>query len=325
MKIKITELEHIVLQKLLLEYSQEEAHRIKDIVMFGELSGKPSHGLLRLLRENYGAFTNTIKGKPEVIKKTHVSSLINGSGNVGMLIGSLAMDEVITIAKEHGIGIVGTRNSFNSTGSLSYYCEKIANENLIALVFCHGVEVLAPFSSKKALFGTNPIGFGIPSEPHPIIFDMSTSAITFGAIMKHKAESKNLPKNVAIDKEGNPTIDPEKASEGATLAFDNSYKGSGLAMMVEILSAVWTGASFATTNKEDGWGNIYMALSPDLLSNVESLKERSKELVTVLKNVETRDGRPIRIPGENTQQIRAENLKKGEIEVDDILLQKIKS
>src|SRR5882672_1398216 len=222
MKIKISELDNLVLKVLLTKYTPKKANLIKEVLMFGELSGKPSHGLLRLLPKSYGTFTDTITGEPEFIKKTKVSTEIDGQGNVGMLIGSLAMQEVITLAKEHGIGIVGTRNSVNSTGSLSYYCEKIANENLIGIIFTKSVPVIAPFASKKALFGTNPIGFGIPSTPHPFIFDMSTSAITFGSIMNHKLKGKLLPKDVAIDNEGNMTTDPEKAIEGATLAFDNS-------------------------------------------------------------------------------------------------------
>lgn len=325
MKIKITELEKIVYQTLLAVYSPKQAKLIKEVVMFGELSGKTSHGLLRLLKENYGVFTDTITGEPEYIKKTKVSTLINGKGNVGMLVGSLAMREVILLAKENGIGVVGTKGSINSTGALSYYCEKIAKENLISIIFTHSTAMMAPFMSTKALFGTNPLAFGIPSTPQPIIFDMSTSAITFGAIAKHKSQGKQLPDNVALDKEGNVTTDPEKALEGATLAFDNSYKGSGLAMMVEILAALWTGASYAENNKEDGWGNLYLALSPELLSDTETLKQKSRGLIETIKNVETRDRKQTRIPGENTLRIRDENLRKGEIEVDEDLLKKIKA
>src|SRR5947209_7413826 len=137
MKIKISDLENLVTKVLLTEYSEEEANLIKDVVLFGELSGRPSHGILRLLEESYGVFTNSIQGNPEYIRKTKVSTLIDGKGNVGMLVGSLAMEEVIKLGKKNGIGIVGTKGSINTTGSLSYYCEKIAKENLIAIIFTH--------------------------------------------------------------------------------------------------------------------------------------------------------------------------------------------
>ena len=89
MKIKVTELEKLVISVLRTKYSQEDTNLIKDVILFGELSGKPSHGILRLLKENYGVFTDTIQGKPEYIYKTKVSTLIDGKGNVGMLVGSL--------------------------------------------------------------------------------------------------------------------------------------------------------------------------------------------------------------------------------------------
>lgn len=143
--------------------------------------------------------------------------------------------------------------------------------------------------------------------------------------MKAKAEKKSIPTNVAIDKKGNMTTDPEKAAYGSTLPFDNSYKGSGLAMIIEILASVWTGASFVNLNYEkDGWGNLYMALTPNLLSDGETFKKRIQELITILKTSPTKDDKAIRIPGENTFRILEENRKKGEIEVNESIIKTIK-
>ena len=324
MTIKITELETLVTNAIRTQYSAEEAELMKEVVMFGELAGKPSHGLLRLFKENYGVFTDTITGIPEYIHKTKVSTIIEAHGNPGMLIGPLATKEVIRLAKETGVGIVGTKGSINSTGSLSYYCEKIAKENLIGVIMTHASPMTVAFSSKKALFGTNPLAFGIPSIPHPIIFDMATSAITFGAIAKYKAAGKKLPENLAVDKEGKSTTDPTAAMEGATLAFDNSYKGSGLAMIVELLGGLWTGASFAGNNKKDLWGNLYMAFSPELLQDLGTFKEKTQKFIATLQAAETRDGQPIRIPGESTLAIRDANIKRGEIELEEALIARIR-
>jgi len=323
MKIKISELEKKVETILQSEYSPEEANIIKEVVMFGELSGRPTHGLIRLMKENYGAFTGKISEKPQYIRKTKVSTLIHGHNNVGMLVASLATQEVIKLAKETSIGIVGTKGSVNSTGSLSYYLNKIANESLIGIIFTQSPPVIAPFNVKKALFGSNPIGFTIPSHPYPIIFDMSTSAITYGSIMKARMENKNLPENVALDKNGNITVDPSEAVEGATLPFDNSYKGSGLAMIVELLSAVWTGGGYEGLHEENGCGNLFIALSPNLLSEIETLKQNAQEFIEMLRNAPTRDGVTVRIPGENTLKTYENNLSRGEIEVSDEIYKKL--
>jgi len=325
MRITIDELDHLVKQVLQTEYTDEEADMIKEAVMFGELSGRQSHGIMRLLPDSFGAFVDvTPTKKPEFIHKTKVSTLVEGNGNSGMLVGTLALKEVIRLAKESSIGIVGTKGSFNTTGSLSYYVEKIANEGLIGVVLTQCSPMVSAFGSKTAVFGTNPMAFGIPSKDNPVIFDMSTAAITYGTIKQAQTKGNNLPENVAIDKDGNITTDPAKALDGASLVFDNSYKGGGLAMMIEMFAAMWTGASFMGQHEEDGWGNLYLACSPELLCDKDVLFERTSEFVNFLKSQKTVDQKSIRIPGENTLKNRDAALRSGEIEVSQDIITKLK-
>lgn len=324
MKIKISELEELVTKILLTEYSSEEASLIKDVIMFGELSGKPSHGLLRLIKGNFGVFVDEERGKPEYDRKTKVSTVIDAKGSPGMLAAPLAVNEAIRIGKENGIGIVGVKGTYNSTGSVSYYMEKIAKEDLIGIAFIQSINnLIAPFGTKKPLFGTNPIAFGVPADPKPFVFDMSTSAIAYGNVMNAKINNKKLPENVAIDKDGNPTTDPADVTEGALLPLGDSYKGSGLAMMVELLGSVWVGGGFATQHLENGCGNLYIAMSPDLLSDVKSFKKRVAELVEKVRSAETRDGTPVRLPGENTFAKRDKSLETGEVEINETTFAKI--
>ncbi|HSX09505.1 MAG TPA: Ldh family oxidoreductase [Candidatus Saccharimonadales bacterium] len=322
MLIKISKLKTFIKQIILTEYTDEEAELMTDVILFGELSGKPSHGLLRLLKENFGVFIDGKREKPHYIHKTKVSTLIDSKGNPGFLVGPLAMQEVIKLAKKNGVGIVGTKKSINTTGAISYYCEKIARENLLCIIFPQSYPLIAPFNSKTALFGTNPIGFGIPADPKPIIFDMSTAAIAWGTVMKHQIENVPLPENVAIDQRGELTTDPKKAK--ATLAFGASYKGSGLAMMVEIFGGLWTGASYGGNHIENGHGNLFMAFSPDLLNDTETFKKHAEELVEILHSKKTKDNKKLRIPGENALTIRDNHLEKGVIEINDAMIEKLK-
>ncbi len=325
MKIKISELEDIARKVLLSQYSEEHAELIKQVIMFGELSGKTSHGILRLLKENYGVFPPKKPGEIEYIKKTKISTVINGHNNVGMLVASLAMNEVIKLAKAHDIGVVGTRGSINTTGALSYYAKKIAEENFIGMVFTQSSLFMSAFDSKKPIFGTNPIAFGIPANPRPFIFDMSPAATTFGSIAKAKLEGTELSENVAADAEGNITTDPVKAMEGGILPLNNSYKNAGIAMIVEILGSLWPGGGFAGINLQDGWGNLYIAMSPNLLSETGIFKEKMNKLIEKLKSIETSTGKELRIPGENTFKIYDRNVSRGEIEVDENTIKKIRA
>lgn len=325
MKIKTAELEQLIKLALLKKYDEQETKLMLDVLMFGELSGRHSHGIVRLLKGKYSIMAQEPKGKPIYRKKSKISTIIEGNGNPGMLVAPLAMTEVIRLGKENGIGVVGTKQSFGSSGSLSYYLEKIAKENLINIVMAQSPVSTAPFGGIEPLFGTNPISFGIPSDPNPFIFDMATSAITFGDILRAKELGLKIPNNVATDKEGNITTDAQKAWEGTTLAFDNSYKGSGLAMMVEIFAGLWTGADYAGLDVSGGWGNLFIAFSPNLLLDTDEFKKKARLLIETVRNSKTKNGTKVRIPGENTIKKKNESLKSGEIEVDDKLIQDLRS
>lgn len=324
MKISTDDLRELILNVLSKKYNKEQSALIADVVLFAELAGKKSHGILRLLNGEYGIMEQNPFSEPEIIEKTKVSALIKGNGNPGPLVGSLGMKKVIELAKENGFGLVGTNESFSSSGCMAYYLKNITDNGLIGITFAQSAVSTPPHGGIEPLFGTNPISFGIPTEGDPIIFDMATSAITFGEIIDANEKGIELPKNVAIDADGNMTTDPKMAMEGATLAFDNSYKGSGLAMMVEILGGLWTNASYASIDEKKGWGNLFMAFSPDLLMSVADFKEKAKMLVDTVRNSRSQTGRKIRIPGENVLRDYNHCLMSGEIDVDEYQLNKLK-
>lgn len=323
MQIPIPDLKKLVHTTLRKKYDEADSRLIEEVILFGQLSGKTSHGIVRLIVGNASVMAQKPKGKPLIIHKTKLSSLIEGKLNPGMLVGPLAMQEVLRLVKENGFGIVGTKQSNSSSGCISYYLEKIANEGFIAIIMAQSPKSTIAYGGIEPLFGTNPISFGIPSDSRPIIFDMATAAISFGAILKAKTLNQQLPQNVALDVNGNMTTDPTKAIDGATYAFDNSYKGSGLAMMVEILSGLWPGADFVGENPEGRWGNTFMAFSPDLLMNLDEFKTKAKLLIETVRNSKTKNGEKIRISGEQTLYMRDKSLKKGSIELEDELYKQL--
>jgi LDH2 family malate/lactate/ureidoglycolate dehydrogenase len=320
MIIKTKDLENKVLQTLKKKYDDSSAQMIADVILFGEYSGKKSHGIVRLVSGGESVLAQEAQGDPEIIIKTKLSRIIEGNNNPGMLVASIAMQEAVKIAKEFGFSIIGTRGTNSTSGCLSYYIEKIANQNLIGIVMARSPQGIAPFNSSEALFGTNPIAWAIPSKPVPLLFDMGTSAISWGALLKAEATKQEIPRDVAIDKNGNPTTDPKEAMDGAVLGFDNSYKSSGLSMMVEILSGVLPGAGFIDIDNENGWGNMFIVFQPDLLMDIESFKNKMQQFVDRVKNSKSKDRKPVRITGESTLANRNAALKSGEVEVADELI-----
>lgn len=150
---------------------------------------------------------------------------------------------------------------------------------------------------------------------------MATSAITFYGLVRAKALGQEIPENMAIDKEGNPTTDPEKAMVGAILPFDRSYKGAGLGLMVELLTGPLTGAQYVF---DDGdWGTFFMAFKPDLLSTTDTFKEKATDLIQKVKSARSKE--KVHIPGFDTLQMCKDLLEgKGEIELEDELIEKLK-
>ncbi len=316
MKIKIKDLNKLIKEALLTKYSMKETDYMLPVIMFGELSDTKSHGLIRIASMASGILKLRTNGKPKVIKKTKTSFLIESRGNPGMLVGPIATELLIKTAKKYGFSVVGTKESQSSTGSLTYYAEKIASKNLIGIVMARATSDVAPYGGVEKLFGTNPIAFGIPKKKSPLIFDMSTSAIAYGVVARAKKLGKKLPENVAVDKYGKMTTNPLDVEEGALLTFDNSYKGFGLSMMVEILAGILPGAGYADFNAKDGWGNLYIAIDPNMLGDVDLFKDRVCKLIERVRNSKSTDGNEIRIPGENRIAKRNESLKRGWVEID---------
>lgn len=323
-KIDISELEDTVRKALSSKYSTSEIDLMLPVIFFGELSNTKSHGIIRVCSTGESILSRNPTGKPKVVIKSKVSKLVESNGNPGMLMGAIACSEVIKLAKQSGIGLIGTKGSTSSSGSLTYYIEKIAKQDLIAVVMARAPADVAPHGGTERLLGTNPIAFGIPSKDKPFLFDMATSAISYGAVARAKALNENLPENVAIDPEGNITRDPSKALEGAFLTFDKSYKGFGLSMIVEILAGVFTGANFLDFEVGDGWGNLFIAIDPKILSNPDIFKRNVRKLIERIRNSKSVNKEKIRIPGENKLRVRDEALKRGWVEVDEKTLTDIK-
>ena len=153
--------------------------------------------------------------------------MIDGNKNMGMIAMKLATEMAIAKAHEHGFGIVGTHNTYSSTGALGYYAAAIAKQGLIGFAFAGSPPTVAPHGSYEALYGTNPLAIGMPADPEPVVLDMATAAMAYYGLIEAKTAGKSIPEGLAYDKDGNPTIDPSAAMDGAIKSF-GEYKGSGL-------------------------------------------------------------------------------------------------
>ena len=327
MKISIQEIKSLAKKGLVKpgNLTSEQADRVLDVLLYADMSDKHTQGLIKMTG------TEPIqnikpKGPIEITREGTVSAHINGNGNPAQLVVQEGVEMALQKCKQHGVGVVGINGTYSSNGTQAYYVNKIAEEGFVGIVTSRAPASVAPYGGKEQIFGTNPIGFGFPTTKEPIIFDMATSAITWFGLVRAKANREQIPEGVAMNRDGNITTDPEAAMNGATLAFDKSYKGAGLSMMIELLAGPLVGATFCNIDVHKDWGTFILAIDPHIFGDREAFYTSASELRDIVRNSTPRqkDGN-ITIPGERSMKKYTEAIKTGEIDVDDFLLNTIKS
>lgn len=322
MKIKISELKNLAKNAILkYGYTQEETKTILEILMYAQLRDN-NHGVVKLINKDFAKDKRA--GKIKILKETKTSVLLDGNYNNGMVVMKKAMEIALKKVKVSDFAIVGTNNTYFSTGAIGYYVKEIARKGYIGFAFSSSPPTVCHYGSYEPKYGTNPLAIGIPTKTEPLVLDMATAVIPYYGLIEAKAAGRKIPKNLAYDRRGNLTTDPAKAMFGAILPFDRSYKGAGLAMMIEILAGALTGASFVGIGKGD-WGNLIIAINPGLLYDIKEFKKRVEELIKNVKNSKKLPGvKEILVPGEKGNRLTQERLKTGEIEIEENLYRELK-
>lgn len=315
------EQEKRIIQTLLkkLNASGEEAGIVAEVLGEGDLRGFGSHGILRLPYIIRGIKRGTIvpQSKIKIVKETLATALIDGNHGLGHHVAVQAMKLAIEKAKKHGIGAVGVFNS-NHFGIAGYYAEMAIKENLIGIVITTTDPLVHPWGGVEPILGTNALAVGIPAEPIPILMDMATSVASRGKILEAMKKGQKIPEGWAIDTEGYPTTDPEKAAKGALSPF-GGVKGYALSFILEILAGSLVNAavgkevhgtlepkSFCTK------GDFMIALDPGAYTPPEEFKSRVKKFITELKTSKKAPGfTEILVPGEPEFRTREKRLKGG--------------
>tara|TARA_Y100001970_G_scaffold207327_1_gene252570 strand:+ start:830 stop:1837 length:1008 start_codon:yes stop_codon:yes gene_type:complete len=293
-----------------------------DALINAELVGAPSHGFARISSYCNRIKKKVINPKPKIKIKKISSSITNidADNAVGFIGANLGIDHAIKNAKKTGISLVAVKNS-GHFGLSGYYAERAAKKGLVAFCFTNAPPAIAPYGAKKSLFGTNPICFAAPSGTKvPFVLDSSISMINRGKIRRAAKLQRKIPPGVALDKNGNPTTDPKKALMGLQLPIA-TFKGSGLAWMVDILSGVLTGSNHAGKVKDpfddfsgpQNIGHLFIVFKPNLF--VKNYIQRIRENIKRIKNLPKIKGvKKIYYPGENKAE-RFKLMSKKEINI----------
>ena len=322
----------IVLNQIFQKHNLSKDHSkiVSDYLIKAELLGAPSHGLARLKMYCDRIKRKLINSKPKIkIKKISNSiSHVDADNSIGFIAGDIGIKQAIKNAKKTGIGLVAVKGS-GHYGLSSFYAEQAVENNLLVFCFTNAPAALAPYGAKKSLFGTNPICFGVPTGKAPFIFDASTSMINRGKIRRASKLGKKIPYGVALDKFGNITTDANKALKGTQLPIA-SFKGSGLAWMVDILSGVLTGSSHSGKTKDpfddfsgpQNMGHLFITINPKIFIGKNFLKEMKINISRIKKLPKAKGFSSILYPGERKNKTYRKNLNK-DISIPSKILKEI--
>ncbi len=304
----------------------ETATILADLIMKAERDGSLSHGLFRLPAYVSGLKSGKINGKarPDVKKISPSVIKVLGNNCLAPIVLNKGIPELVKAAKENGVAVLAITNSHHMA-AMWPETEMVAEQGLVAFACTSYKPAVAPAGATKPLFGTNPISFAWPRPGKtPVVYDMATASMAMGEIQVAKREGHKVPLGTGLNKEGKETTDPAEIADGGVLLPFGGYKGSGIAMMVELLAGALVGDNFsyetaAKDNKDGGppsGGEFVLAISPDKLSG-NNWDKHSDEFFNKMKSM---DG--VRLPGERRHKNR---LDKGPRNINEELVNKIKS
>lgn len=276
-------------------FSADEARVIAAVLIDADLCGYPALGLPRILTIAEHARMKLPRKPVSVVHETPASALIDGGNYVGFYAVHHATQIAIDKARASRFALVGVHNSWLS-GRNAYYLEMIARAGFAGMHFACSEPVVVPPGGRAPALGTNPIAFGMPGEPHPLIFDMSTAALNHGDLMLASRLGQLLPAGVAVDAEGRPTRDPDAARAGGILSF-GGHKGFGLALTMQALGLM-AGAALPRGQVRD-FAFLFVVFDPALLVPPAQFKRQLAELIAQVKATPRQSGvDEIRIPSE---------------------------
>ncbi len=303
-------------------HSAEECAIIAHHLIDSELRGLAYGGLARTLSviERMRA-TATPRRPITVLQQTPFSAALDGGDNVGYLVGQRATRIAIDKAGQTGIAVIGASKTWY-TGMYSYYLEQITAAGLVGMIAGSGTQQVAPWGGTEGRYGTNPIAFGFPSTTTPVIWDIGTANLMIGEVALKRRLGELLPAGLAYDAEGRPTRDPAAAFGGA-FAVWGGHKGSGLAMMVQMLGMM-TGQATAPAPQRDS-GLFIMALNPSLFTPAEDFMGRVTEYAQSIRATRPLDPAvPVRAPFDRSIAERARRLAADAIEVPDAVIEALR-
>lgn len=289
---------------------EDDARIVTDNLIESNLRGVDTHGITRLLPIYIRRLKEGIVNpRPDIkiVQDSPSAFLVDGDNGLGAVVGTWAMRKVIERAAEHGAAWAGIRHS-NHFGACAYFAMQAARQDMVGIALTNGPADVAPWGSRQAYLGTNPICIAAPTEDgDPLIVDMATSVVARGHILLAQMRGdRTIPEGWAMDASGTPTTDTIAALGGTVLPMAG-HKGYALSFMIDVLCGVMTGSAFgphvgrlySALDRPQDIGHLLGAIDIGRLVPVPEFKRRLSEMCREIRASELAEwAERIYVPGE---------------------------
>jgi LDH2 family malate/lactate/ureidoglycolate dehydrogenase len=297
------------------------ARVLAESLLDADLRGTSTHGVSRTAIYVSRMQKGLIEPRAELrIERESPSVLVIDAANgLGQVQAFRTLELLMPRARQTGCAAATVRNS-QHFGALSYYCNRAAAQGMILMAMTNCEPSMSPEGALEAYFGTNPIAVSFPTgKGYPVRVDLSTSVVARGNVIAAQRKGSPIPLGWALDSDGNPTTDPDRALMGTVLAMAG-HKGYALALMVEVFSGILSGAAFGAgvgsmyrnMDRPQDVGHFFCLMDIAAFMEPAEFTARLDSAIDEIKACRRRPGvQEILIPGERSHRVRLENIREG--------------
>lgn len=240
----------------------------------------------------------------------------DGRKGPGNLNAQTCMERALALSREHGVGFVtlGNTNHWMRGGTYGW---QAAEAGLIGICWTNTQPNLPAWGGVEPCVGNNPLVIAVPRAGGHVVLDMAMSQFSYGALESYRKRGEKLPVDGGFDKEGNLTRDPGAIEQSQRPLPVGYWKGSGLAMVLDMIAAMASLGKathqFSTDSLlETGLSQVFLAINPEALGAEPRMAQIADEIVeSVHRSRAAEPGKTVRYPGEQTLRVRAKNRKLG--------------
>ncbi len=296
--------------------SAEEGRRVAASLVDSNLAGHDSHGVIRVPRYIEWVLSGDVTPNQtiEILVDAPSFAVIDGRYGFGHTVTPLAVEIGIAKAKAGGLAAVALRNS-GHLGRVGQWAEQAARAGLVSIHFVNvsGSALVAPFGAMERRFSTAPFCVGVPRRAaEPVILDFATSLVAEGKAAVAFQGGKPLPPDALIGPDGQPSGDPALFYRGlgALRAF-GGHKGSGLALICELIGGSLTGTGATRPERRFANGMFSIYVDPDRINPDKLFDEDVGGFLQWVREAKPIPGQKVLTPGDPERAARADRTAHG--------------